>query len=191
MYGQAVNFALLGDAPDAQVLASDLGNGALARGLLRFDSATHRGAQLTGLAAPVEGMATYLRDTDSIQYYTGSAWVPLTPGPWVTLPLASGISARSGSPAYRLVNGSVQIRGTVEHTDASVFPNGGGATLATLPAGYRPTGSRYHVQPTEWTANIHCRVEVLPTGEIVAIIPVSGGSSPHWIGLDGIEYSTA
>ncbi|MFE3202266.1 hypothetical protein [Embleya sp. NPDC059237] len=190
-YGQSIPYSLLTDGADAQQLGKGIADGAAARVVMRFASAANRGATLLGDSAAQEGMVTYLTDADRLDYYDGTTWIALSPGPWLPLPLASGISARSGSPAYRVVNGSVQIRGTLQKSDSSTFENGSATTVTTLPVGYRPTGSRYHIQPTEWTANIHCRVEILPNGEVTVIIPVSDGSSPHWVGLDGIEYSTA
>lgn len=72
-FGQGVNLALLSDAPDAQQLAADLAAGTLARSMLRYDSTAHRG---TEIETPEEGMVTYLRDSNTVEYYSGSAWRP-------------------------------------------------------------------------------------------------------------------
>lgn len=76
-YGQGVSVAELIDAPDAEVLARNLANGIVSRGTLRFDSAGARTAALTGSAAPVEGMVSWLRDVNRLYIYDGSAWQPL------------------------------------------------------------------------------------------------------------------
>lgn len=67
---------------------------------------------------------------------TFGAWVTLRHDTgWIDLPLASGISAYSGTqtPQYRRINNTVYIRGAVKgiKTDKTI--------IATLPAGYRPT----------------------------------------------------
>lgn len=76
-YGQGVSVAELIDAPDAEVLARNLANGIVSRGTLRFDSAGARTAALTGPAAPVEGMMSWLRDVNRLHIYDGTTWQPL------------------------------------------------------------------------------------------------------------------
>lgn len=77
IYGQNISLALVSDSPNAQTLAGDLANGILRLAVLAFDSAAHRGATLVGDAAPVEGMVTYLRDGNALEFYNGSAHRPL------------------------------------------------------------------------------------------------------------------
>lgn len=74
-YGQGINLPLLSDAPDAQQLGADLSK-MIGRTVMVFDSASHRGATLVGAAAPTEGMFTYLKDSNTLEYYSGSAWRP-------------------------------------------------------------------------------------------------------------------
>lgn len=187
-FGQNINFALLSDAPDAQQLCSDLGNGLAQRSLMRFASASNRGATLIGASAPVEGMITYLFDSDRIEYYDGTAWQPLTPGAWTTFTPASGIVARSGSPASRIVNGSVEMRGTIQPNDGSAFPASTLITLGNVAVAFRPPAWRYFVAATEYAgALMYARVEVQPGGDLVAVFPA--GSTAHWISLDQIAYS--
>lgn len=45
--------------------------------IMTFADATARDAALT---APTEGMFCFLKDTDGVEYYTGSAWVAFTSG---------------------------------------------------------------------------------------------------------------
>ncbi|MER5675760.1 H-type lectin domain-containing protein [Streptomyces sp. NPDC002238] len=73
-YGQGINVAALLDAPDAATLARNLANGIASRSILRFASASARAVALTGIAAPVAGMHTYLEDTQRLYFYTGAAW---------------------------------------------------------------------------------------------------------------------
>lgn len=44
-----------------------------------FDSSAARGSSL-GTAIATEGMFTYLKDTDTLEYYSGSSWVPFSAG---------------------------------------------------------------------------------------------------------------
>ncbi len=37
-------------------------------------------ARTTAIAAPAEGMFTYLSDTNGLEYYSGSAWIPFSAG---------------------------------------------------------------------------------------------------------------
>lgn len=45
--------------------------------IMVFAGTASRGSAIT---APTEGMFTYLKDTDSVEYYTGSNWTPFTSG---------------------------------------------------------------------------------------------------------------
>ncbi|WP_432147966.1 hypothetical protein [Streptomyces sp. bgisy029] len=74
IFGQGVDIAELLDAPNAEVLATNLVNGILARSILVYASAAERSATMTGAAAPVEGMHTYLKDTRRLYEYHGSVW---------------------------------------------------------------------------------------------------------------------
>lgn len=76
-YGQGISIADLEMAPDAESLAKNIANGLAARSVLRFASASARAAALVGVAAPVEGMATWLQDVNKLYVYDGTAWVEL------------------------------------------------------------------------------------------------------------------
>lgn len=45
--------------------------------IMVFASASARDTDIT---SPTEGMFCFLKDTDAVEYYTGSAWVPFTSG---------------------------------------------------------------------------------------------------------------
>lgn len=78
-YGQGIQVVDLTAAPNAAVLAASLA-AMIPQTVLRFASATTRAATLTGAAAPVEGMVSWLQDTDGLQVYNGSTWVPIPYG---------------------------------------------------------------------------------------------------------------
>lgn len=78
-YGQGIQLAILGDAPDAQQLVSDLEK-IIGRTVMVFESSSHRGATLSGTSgapSPTEGMVSYLKDSNALEFYNGSAWRPL------------------------------------------------------------------------------------------------------------------
>jgi hypothetical protein len=78
-YGQGVSISSLTDKPDAETLAKNIANGIASRSVLRFASAAARTAALAGEGAPVEGMLSYLADTNLIYTYTGSTWRLVAP----------------------------------------------------------------------------------------------------------------
>lgn len=144
-YGQNVNIASLTDAPDASKLAKELANGLAQRGVMRFASASARGATLTGATAPVDGMATWLQDVDRLDVYNGSAWV--TPEPALTS-TTSGLAVASGwslNDFFAFRQGrSVTIDVYVTRTGGNIVATGGNiadTVVCTLPSGWRPTHS--------------------------------------------------
>ncbi|MET8079977.1 hypothetical protein [Streptomyces sp. NPDC005303] len=142
-YGQGVNIASLTDAPDASKLAKDLANAIAPRSVMRFASASARGAALSGATAPVEGMATYLMDVGRLEVYDGSTWV--TP-PQSLTSTSSGLSAASG---FSQLDFAGYREGRVTAID--IYLTRTGATIneangnindtvcCTLPSGWRPT----------------------------------------------------
>jgi len=74
-YGQDVSIATLTDAPNAETLAKNIANAIAALSNMRFASATARTAALIGEAAPVEGMESWLEDTNRKYVYDGAAWI--------------------------------------------------------------------------------------------------------------------
>ncbi|TXS19580.1 hypothetical protein EAO71_33750 [Streptomyces sp. ms191] len=76
-YGQGISIADLLTAPNAETLGKNIANPLAARSMMRFASASARTAALTGVSAPVEGMLSYLQDTNKVYLYEGSSWVEL------------------------------------------------------------------------------------------------------------------
>lgn len=142
-YGQGVSVASLTDAPDLPKAASDLANGIVPLTVMRFASASARGAALAGDTAPVEGMATYLLDVNRLEVYDGSSWV--TP-PQTLTSTTSGLTAASGFTVndfagYR-EGRTTMIDCYVARTGGNINASGGNITdtaCCTLPSGWRPT----------------------------------------------------
>ena len=142
-FGQGVNIASLTDSPDAGKLAKDIANALAQRTVMRFSSASARGATLSGANAPVDGMATWLQDTNSLEVYDGGAWV--TPQPSLTS-TTSGLSAGSG---FSVNNFYGYRQGRFTTLDMYLTRSGGNLPLSsgnlpdivccTAPSGWRPT----------------------------------------------------
>lgn len=62
--------------------ASDLNNYLMRQSVMAFASSGDRSSQLTD---PVEGMLSWLEDSNKYQYYTGSAWADLLPSTTQTI----------------------------------------------------------------------------------------------------------
>lgn len=84
---------------------------------------------------------------------------------WITLPLASGITAynEANTPQYRKIGKLVIVRGTVKGVTAR------NTVLGTLPTGFRPSKANPYVQNTSLgTGNFatQTRVTVTTTGDV-------------------------
>ncbi|MFE5658383.1 hypothetical protein ACFQ9H_19600 [Streptomyces sp. NPDC056517] len=189
-YGQGIQIAALADAPDAETLAHGIVDAVAPRLNLRFASAAARAAQLVGAAAPVAGMLTYLlaEDRYDVRMADGT-WQALSPGAWIPLTFASGYAARTGLPSYRIVNGSVEMRGTFQRSAGGAFSKGVTFTVMTLPAAARPTSYRYFLGRTEWAADMQGGIEVAPDGTVNVGIPNTAGTAASWMALDQVRYS--
>lgn len=141
-YGQGIDLVSLTDAPDMAKAIADLANGVIPRGVMRFASASARGATLT---SPVEGMTTWLADVNRLEVYDGSSWV--TPEPSV----ASGTTGVSPATGFSVLDFFGFRQGRVVAFDLYLTRTGGKITVtngnlidlpaATLPAAWRPTHS--------------------------------------------------
>ncbi|APE21419.1 MULTISPECIES: hypothetical protein [Streptomyces] len=189
-YGQSISIAALTDAPNAQALAAGIADAVAPRTVMRFTSASARTAALTGAAAPVAGMVTYLATEDRYEgRMADGTWQALSPGPWIPIEFASGFVARFGSPAYRVVNGAAEMRGNFEKSDGTPFTKGVALTIINLPAAVHPPAYRYFTCATELAADVYCRIEVTPDGDVQLVIPTSTGTAASWASLDNVRYS--
>lgn len=75
-----------------EVLTAADTNGYLMQGVNVFASAAARTAAIT---SPQEGQMSYLKDTDSTEYYTGSAWTAVGSGGGMTLLSTTALSGTS------------------------------------------------------------------------------------------------
>ena len=158
-YGQSLTIPALTDAPNISATGASIGS-VVGRTVLRFASAAARTAALTGVAAPVEGMTTWLQDVNKLYVYDGSAWVEY--GRALTTEFSEDTTNRTvTSTSY--VNGSGTLSdtivgpqsGLVEVTFGVRCDNSAGAnTLSSFDASGSVTGTIYtassDVPSTQW-----------------------------------------
>jgi len=98
-----------GDVLTAAQVQNNLQN----QSIMFFASAAARDASAPLTAALTEGMFCYLADTNTVEYYTGSAWVGLSEGSTLTSPretIALSAVAATGAININVIDSSVDIR---------------------------------------------------------------------------------
>jgi hypothetical protein len=98
-----------------EVLTAADTNGYLMQGVLVFASAAARASAIT---SPQEGQYSYLKDTDALEYYSGSAWTgaPVGDITAVTTAAGSGLSGGASSGAVALSLSSTYTAKTAAYT---------------------------------------------------------------------------
>ncbi|WP_328336719.1 hypothetical protein [Streptomyces violaceus] len=199
-YGQGVQIASKTDAPNAEKLASDIVNAIAQRGVLRFASASTRGATLAGDYAPVEGMLSWLQDVNRLDLYDGSAWVAVSVGQstWKTITPASPWTQNgnnNGTFQYRILNisgeESLQFRGALARSSYPTSPAGSYVVNNTaLPTAARPSTLRTVLMPCSDVSSdrIALKMDVRTDGYLEAF-GFSSTTKPPWIGFNGVTVS--
>ncbi|KDQ65752.1 hypothetical protein [Streptomyces sp. NTK 937] len=183
-YGQGVQYPVLSDAPNAETAFQTVVNGIVGRSVLRFANANERSAQLTGPYEAVPGMISYLIAEDRWDRYGADrVWRPMSPGPWKPFTFSTGYTAEAGSPGYRIVNGSVELRGVFRRSNNANLVIGTQTTFATLPTEARPTASRAFTTPASSGTG---RVAALQVG---GSLTYTVDSAVGFLYLDGIRFS--
>jgi len=135
-----------------EVLTAADTNGYLMQGVLVFASSAARSAAVT---SPQEGQYSYLKDTNSTEYYDGSAWVAAPVGDItaVTTAVTSGLTggASSGDVALSLLlnfNAQTGTTYTLASTDLNklVTTSNASAVTVTVPPSVFSAGQQINVQ---------------------------------------------
>ena len=111
-----------------EVLTAADTNGYLMQGVMVFASASARTAAIT---APTEGQYSYLKDTNSTEYYDGSAWVAGVEGDISGVTAGTGISGGGTSGTVTVTNSMA----TTITTKGDLVPGTGSGTFARLAVG--------------------------------------------------------
>lgn len=194
LYRQEVPHPVLADVPNIETSMSALVNAVVPLTVMRFTDANERSATFSSGVSLVPGMISYLAAEDRWDRLDGdSVWRPMSPGPWKPITFASGYSASSGSPGYRIVNGSVQLRGIFKKTSNADLNAGTPQTLfCTLPAEARPPAGRIFIAAANFTTNAGVsrfsgRIDITVDGSMLYLLGV--GSTSAFLSLDGISFS--
>lgn len=142
-FGQGIGIWQMTDAPSIPPAIQALADGVIPRGVMRFASASARGAALVGAAAPAEGMVTYLLDVNRLETYNGADWVSPEPN---LVAGSSGLSAQAGFSVidfsgYRQGR-SVSVDMYLSRTGATINATNGNivdTACAVVPTSWRPT----------------------------------------------------
>ncbi|WP_405184192.1 hypothetical protein [Streptomyces albidoflavus] len=199
-YGQGIPLAALTDGPDIPKAIADLAAGVIPRGVMRFASASARGATLT---SPQAGMQAWLQDVQLLTLYDGTAWVAVAAGTqaWSTVSLASGFSHNgnsNGTLQYRVVNlfgeQTLMLRGAVNITYSGtpkVIPNDGFVTNTALPAAARPSSLRTVTGACSTVSSdaLSVKIDINTNGRIQIVGTTSPTAKPMiqppWVSFNG------
>ena len=199
-YGQGVQIASKTDAPNAEKLAKDIVNAIAQRSILRFASASARGATLTGATAPVEGMLTWLQDVNRLDLWDGTTWVAVSVGrsSWTTITPESPWTQNgnnNGTFQYRLLNisgeESLQFRGALGRASYPTSPAGSYVVNNTaLPSSVRPSTLRTVLIPCSDTSSERIALKLdVKTDGYLEVFGFSTTAKPPWIGFNGVTVS--
>jgi hypothetical protein len=196
-FGQGVSIAALTDTPDAATLARNIANKIVERSVMRFASASARTAALVGAGAPVEGMVSYLQDTNLTYVYTGSSWVPghTLLMDWTPLTsigsFASGFSASTSPPPRmrKTIEFGIEVweyEGRIAITSGSL-PAATTTTAYTFNSGYRPTNGRLFAGHN--SSHYATRVTFASSGVLSLSVPTEAGSSVTNAWIEGMRIT--
>jgi hypothetical protein len=99
-----------------EVLTAADTNGYLMQGVLVFASAAARAAAIT---SPQEGQYSYLKDTNSTEYYDGAAWIAAPIGDITGVTAGTGISGGGTSGTVTVTNLAVGTNGQTLVADST------------------------------------------------------------------------
>ncbi|MFE9777687.1 hypothetical protein ACFYPA_05970 [Streptomyces sp. NPDC005775] len=196
-YGQGIDLAQMTDPPSIPDAIAQLAAGLIPRSIMRFASASTRGATLT---APVEGMLAWLQDTNLLTLYDGSAWTVVAAGSqtWTAPALATGYTNNgnaNGTVRWRRVNlfgeTAIMWSGGIQVTYSGATPANNGMFLSTvMPAGSRPTDRRTVTAACSGVTSdqLSMKIDFNPDGT-VEIVAKSAATTPPWISLNNIMYT--
>ena len=130
-----------------EVLTANDTNGYLMQGVLVFASSAARASAIT---SPQEGQYSYLKDTNSTEYYDGAAWIAAPIGDITGVTAGTGISGGGTSGTVTITNSmATEIAAKADlivGTGAAAFDNltvGANGTVLTADSTVSPTGLKW------------------------------------------------
>jgi hypothetical protein len=93
----------------SELLSADVNTYLMNQSVMTFDNASARSSALT---LPVEGMMSYLKDSDTLWIYNGSAWIELA---------RSSRSGLTKVTATSVVNATINTDASISYTNQSTF----------------------------------------------------------------------
>ncbi|MFE1111147.1 hypothetical protein ACFW5U_35425 [Streptomyces rochei] len=199
-WGQNIGIWQMSDPPSIPDAIKLVAEGVIPRGVLRFASASTRGATLVGAQAPVDGMLTWLEDVARLELRVDGAWVVVAVGAraWNTVTLASGWSQNGnaqGNLQYRVVNlagdDTIMLRGGISRASyPSTLPDYFTLNTTALPAEARPSSLRTVTVPCSdiGSDRIALKLDITPDGWL-RLYGVDSVNKPIWIGFNGVFTS--
>ncbi|KYK14292.1 hypothetical protein ACFVOO_23720 [Streptomyces rochei] len=199
-WGQTIGIWQMSDPPSIPDAIKLVAEGVIPRGVLRFASASTRGATLVGAQAPVDGMLTWLEDVARLELRVDGAWVVVAVGAraWNTVTLASGWSQNGnaqGNLQYRVVNlagdDTIMLRGGISRASyPSTLPDYFTLNTTALPAEARPSSLRTVTVPCSdiGSDRIALKLDITPDGWL-RLYGVDSVNKPIWIGFNGVFTS--
>ena len=198
-YGQSIGLWQMTDPPSIPDAIKAIADGVIPRGVLRFASASTRGATLVGAYAPVEGMLSWLQDVNRLDLYDGTAWVAVSTGTssWTTITPASGFTQNGnaqGNLQYRLLNisgeESLQFRGGLGRTYSGTPPSSSVINTTALPSAVRPSTLRTVLLACSDTNSERITLKMdVKTDGYLEVFGFSSTVKPPWLSLNGVLVS--
>ncbi|MER7053498.1 hypothetical protein ACH4MG_26990 [Streptomyces sp. NPDC017454] len=199
-WGQGIGIWQMTDAPSIPDAIKLVADGTIPRGVLRYASASARGATLVGAQAPVDGMLTWLEDVSRLELRVDGAWVVVAVGAraWATVTLTSGWAQNGnaqGTLQYRVVNlagdDTIMLRGGISRASyPSSLPDYFTLNTTALPLSARPSSLRTVTVPCSDVGSdrVALKLDINPEGWL-RLYGVDSVNKPIWIGFNGVFTS--
>jgi hypothetical protein len=198
-YGQGISLSSMTDAPNIPDAIKALADGVIPRGVLRFASASTRGATLVGAFAPVDGMFTLLQDVKRLDVRLNGAWVAVSVGAstWTTITPASGYTQNgnsNGTFQYRLLNisgeESLQLRGGLARTYSGTPVINSVVNATALPSAVRPSTRRTVLIACSDSNSDRLALKMdVRTDGFLEVFGFGATAKPPWLSFNGVTLS--
>ena len=160
-----------------EVLTANDTNGYLMQGVLVFASSAARASAVT---SPQEGQYSYLKDTNSTEYYDGAAWIAAPIGDITGVTAGTGISGGGTSGTVTITNSMATeitakgdlIAGTGSATFDNLAVGNNGETLVADSAA--TTGLRYSATPSASNPVLNSAMQVWQRGTSISVGAAAG-----------------